>query len=540
MTEGEREGIIESIQRLLGNKSPLAVCAYGSRVAGYAKLHSDYDAIVVLEKYSPKVRYEYITTEPEISTIIVDSKSLLQDAEKAYLGEFVVGRFLNPHDPLIGREYLETIDLTYKKRVILEGLQDAVNSYGRIMTEILIPLEYFLFEKLKKRAAVYPPALYSYVKTYSGSLRDINIQSSKAGFRRAAEELSSDDAIYFESDMVIPKNLTNHVQTAKFYSFVTQTARSVTQYAVHGYAGRVGLNVTRKELFSKIARSREVESTPIDLKQPKRLWKIREGSLIVEGEDWLRQVAFELGFGRSVKLFNQQVGKFYSTSNKYLLEDGFRKMHIVIKKFGDISSMKWTFLNVWALASKRFDNDPLSRMYREYAFHRMLREKGFNTPRILSIVLNDRIIVKEFVQGDSLEEIVSRVLELHDEDISPISIYGQELARVHALGISIGDTKPSNTIFSDGKIIFIDLEQAEIEGDRMWDLAEFVYFSTKLTLNARSARMIVRAFAEGYLKEGDADVVKKSLNLKYLAPFQPILAPNVTRAVRKEIRAVTK
>jgi hypothetical protein len=58
-------------------------------------------------------------------------------------------------------------------------------------------------------------------------------------------------------------------------------------------------------------------------------------------------------------------------------------------------------------------------------------------------------------------------------------------------------------------------------------------------LNVSGARAIAKEFLKGYLKTGSINTVKEALNLDYLAPFQAILAPNVTKAIRDEMNKAT-
>ena len=93
----EKERILRIINKVTKGLDIEAICIYGSRVAGYANEKSDYDLIVVINNYKKKVRYRYIFDKIEISAIFVDKESLVYDAKEAKLGEFIVGRLLNPY-----------------------------------------------------------------------------------------------------------------------------------------------------------------------------------------------------------------------------------------------------------------------------------------------------------------------------------------------------------------------------------------------------------------------------------------------------------
>ncbi len=167
LSEKERVELLDVAKKLAGEYAIESCCAYGSKVAGYARPDSDYDLLLILKNYGHVIKYMYAHNNLELSVLIVDSKSLIKDAEKAALGEFVVGRLLHAYEPLENARYLEEVETKYKKRVILEAIKELAAT-NALYNEILIPPEYFLYSKVQKRAKVYPHALYRYIKTYSG------------------------------------------------------------------------------------------------------------------------------------------------------------------------------------------------------------------------------------------------------------------------------------------------------------------------------------------------------------------------------------
>ncbi len=541
LKEEERNLVIEAFKEMTKGKEILAACAYGSRIAGYAKEDSDYDVIVVLNNYKPKIRYNYIKKVIDLAALVVDGKSLTKDAEEASLGEFVAGRLLNVYEALMGREFIRNVEIKLKRRVAFEILDEVVLSYGDFSTKLIIPIKYLLFEKLKKRASLYPPALYSYVKTYTGALGEENLNATLGGFLTPLKEMESNGWISLLDDesLRIEDEFLRLRKTGKIKTTLAYTKRGVISYAVHGYAGHVGLDIIKRELLSKIGRSKEIGDAPEEIKHPKSLWRIDEGLLMVEGDDWLQQIVSHLCLSKNTKITQIPQGELYETLKVYRLEDGDKKIDIAVKNFKDIKTLKWAFLNLWALPTKWFEMSPLARLGREYFAIRKLREIGLNTPKIISIVLNKRILVTNFIEGINLGKIVKDILDGYHVDKSPISMYGECIGYAHKHGYSLGDTKPSNAILSNGKIFLTDLEQASEQGDKAWDIALFIYYSNKLTLNVSGARTVTKEFLDGYLKVGSVDTVKEALNSDYLAPFQTILAPNVMKAIRDEMSKAT-
>ena len=535
-----REEEVKAVEKVIGpiveeNKA-VGVCLYGSRVAGYAKPDSDYDVLIVLEEYKPTVRYRYLQGEVPVSALLVDAKALREDAEKAKLGEFVVGRLLNIYEPVLGAEYLRSVEVAYKKRVVLEALRDLASTYGELSTILLIPPEYFLFDKLKKRATIYPPAYYSYVKTYGVSYCVRNLEATLEGFREALKEIERQGLITLIDGRARVKHSGIRVnQMAKIFSIITYASRGITQYAVHSYAGRVGLDVVGKEIFSKLNRSRSVGEMPELLKQPTKALTVSEGRLVVDCDDWVQDAKEYFGFDTSAETKFKGLGEFYSTTQLLEITDGRRAQKAVVKRFKNIVAFKWALLNIWAIPTKRFEKNPDARMAYEYTALLKFRELGFNTPRILLVYLSERILVTEFLEGKSLGEIISNYLSGGSEDLEPVKLYGKTLAELHSKGYTVGDTKPSNTLYSDTKLYLTDLEQAMEGGDPSWDIAEFIYYAIKLTSPSQRIKRFIEAFKEGYLTLGEKSVLVAAASPKYLKPFQPIILPNAVKMVREEL-----
>ncbi|MEE9585964.1 MAG: lipopolysaccharide kinase InaA family protein [Nitrososphaerales archaeon] len=536
LSEAEKKSLLKIATEISAGNKIVGVATYGSRVAGYASEDSDYDIIVVLDGYNPRVKYRYITGEVDASALIVDKDDLLRDADKAYLGEFVAGRLLNIYEPLIGEDFFNEVEYKIKHRVIVEALYEIEASLGEFAQEIIIPVEYFLFDKLKKRATIYPPVLYSYSKTYGEDLGKENTEASCNGFLEALKELEDEGLITLDGGEVRIKDIVSKHWMTKLSGMANYTRRGLTQYAVHGYAGRVGLNIVSREVISKISRARKGFEVPELIRKPKNLWRLDEGLLIVGEDDWFGRFRDHLNLRQDAETTKDNRGEIYSVSKIYSVSDKEREVRFAVKKFADLKAVKWVVLNIWALLSKRFDMGPISRLYREYSALKRLRELGLNTPKVLAVALDQRILVTEYIDGADMGQILSKILGGEKEMLKSVGLYGLELGKVHRSGYTLGDTKPSNAVFSKGKIYLVDLEQAARNDDRGWDLAEFIYYSSKLTLDGKAAVRLVGEFLGGYLKYGDKDSVKESLKLKYLAPFQPILAPNVVRVVRREVK----
>jgi tRNA A-37 threonylcarbamoyl transferase component Bud32 len=147
----------------------------------------------------------------------------------------------------------------------------------------------------------------------------------------------------------------------------------------------------------------------------------------------------------------------------------------------------------------------------------------------------------EFIEGEDLGNAVKRIADAksggqYGEDLAKIEKVGEVFARVHALNVTLGDTKPENAIFDwEGNVYLLDFEQAAYEGDKAWDLAVFLYYAghylQPLYSNDKS-EAIAEAFVKGYLRGGgDAGTVRKAGEAKYTRIFSVFTMPSVMLAM---------
>jgi len=534
LEQNERNELLRVAQKLAKNHVIEACCAYGSKIAGYARTDSDYDLLLVLRNYGHIIKYLYQKNDLDVSVLIVDSKSLINDAEKAALGEFVVGRLLHPYEPLINVEYLEDVERRYKKRVVLEELKELAVT-DPLHSELLIPVDYFLYSKLHKRAIVYPHALYSYVRTYSDSHGKDNLEKGRKSFMLVLKELEKEGYITFENGFVkITKKLA--VKPGEKASLtMSNMMRGIFSWLVHTYAGRRTLIFVKREAKSKLKRRKARGKIPFEMENPRSLLQLQEG-IRLEGEEWLKELAIRLNFD-DYSVTRRKLGDLHAATTLHTLTENGKMERFVVKDFASIRAVKWAAVNVWAVGVKKFDFDPVSRMRREYRAMRYLRSIGLNAPDIVACVPDKKLLITRYIDGKKLSEIIEEILLGKSNDTSVVTQWGQVLQVLHAKGHTVMDTKPSNILLYDNKLYFTDLEQFIFDSDKAWDIACFLYYSMKFTSNEEAVRKIVRAFLDGYMQHGNISVVKKALDRKYVSPFYPALVLGIITAIRDEIRS---
>ncbi len=532
LREAERQDLAGVAGALVGPKSVAAVCAYGSKVAGYARPDSDYDILVVAKRFGEGVRYKYVKEPVETSVLIVGEDMLRQDATTGFLGEFVVGRLLNFYEPIGNEQLLREVEVEYKKRVIVEALLELATDYGDFSKHITAPYAYFLFEKLRKRAVVYPPALYSYVQTYTCPRAKENLAFSADGFREAANSLASRGLLRADVGgvKVSPEKMKGDAFT-KVLSLFSLTARGVTQYAVHGYAGRVGLGVFRREALSKLRRMRERPEPPPELERPKSLLTLDEGEFVTDAAKINDQLAELAGFA-DYEISKRVLGEPYTTTRVVTVKSGSRERSFVVKNFSDVRSLKWAILGVWAVTARKFSMAPMARLEREYQASITLREKGVLTPKIVAVAPDERVIVREFVDGPPLSKVIEGLMGGARDGLGKVAKYGDVLAKVHRAGLALGDAKASNVVVAKDGLYLTDLEQAVQGGDAAWDLAEFLYYTAKLSLKEDKMKEVAETFLEAYTSSAGKAAVERARGNRYLNPFRPFLTPGMTSMLR--------
>ena len=540
------------VNKIAKNNNIVGVCLYGSKVAGYSRPNSDFDIIVVLENYSFIVKYVYLKeSKIEVSALLVDRQSLEKDATTAFLGEFVVGRLLHIYQPILNPDLFKRIETIYKKRVIIEEIFDIVRLNNILSTEISFPLDFIMFSKIKKRSILYPNALYSYYKIYNCENASRNIDFALDGYRRALNEILNEDKELLEknpsdnslriSEKRILINKNGKIDSLK----LGKKLQDFSSYLIHVYAGRVTFRYAVKEAQSKIKRQKKHElNLPLFMSSPRDSYcKLPEGILIFNSRRWLDIIANNVSFQRYSISNKRRLGNVDSRTICFTLknlDDNSHKM-IVVKQYAKTKGVKWAALSVWTSQVRRFKVDPLFRLGNEYKALRYIRNLGLNTPTIESIILGKRLLVTEFIKGNSLADVIQYSLNENNEynNIDLIKAAGEQIATIHNDKSTLGNIKPKNLIIRGSSLYFTGVDQFGFHsGDPIWDIVQFICRGLKQTTNSTVASKVVRGFLLGYSNELTAEYIKKlSRSKRYIESFYPLISPAVARSIKKEIRA---
>ena len=520
-----------------------AAALYGSRVAGYAKPSSDVDVLLIFEKHPKGILYVYEEFGGlPFSVLTVDRRLFEYDLEKSALGEFVIGRLLTPFIPIAGGDYLRSCSVRFKKKVVLEALLNLESEYPEVYTEFRIKPEYFLLEKLWRRARMYPPVKYSYTRMLSEELRDRNLPLMMEGFMEALKQLEEEGVVRFEDGYVVPVKRLGR-RTNKVLSVFKSIERATRAYIVHGYAGRsVSPMKVAWEFASKILRETG-SSENMELERPEHYIYLPSElgySSLFERLSPERVVETLEPF-RGFKVVSvEKLGGVLNFVDLLTLRRNGETRRIVVKRFKDWYGFKWFPLSIWTVGVQKFALKGKTRMLREYSAFMRLSRWGLPSPRVLRVDLADKLLFTEYVEGRSFSDVLKRFFSgLEPEDVlESCRLVGKTMAEIHNRGMTLGDPNPNNIRVSDGMVYFLDLEQSSMGGDRSWDLAELLYFTGHMTINHDKAEEFASSILEGYLEVGDPETVKRVAEPKYLRVFTLVTPPNVLLAINRVCKSV--
>ena len=502
------------------------------------------DVTVLLVLSSPKLTLKYQTKrieETTISLLMVDQNTFEKDVEKDWLGGLLVENMLVPYEPLVDGDFLWDQEVKAKRRIIGEILANLVLEYPQMSHELLIKPEYFLFEAMARKASLYPPISYRFLNMFGGDVGEKNREIVMEGFKAALDTVAEENLVTLSDGYTrITEKCASTIQRRKLrvLTFLKVVRNSILRHSFEVFPKMMrslledyGLHVKR---FVDGEDSGGI-ALP-ELEDPKSFIFIPTSSGLVSLsdkmtiEDYVKRTVPD---GNALEVEIERLGGVLNAV--YMLKIRREKEeNVIVKIFKDWYGWKWFPLALWALGTRGFAILGKSRLEREYAINRFLSSQGFNVPQIVYASPKERLIFQEYVEGTSLTDVIKQICssDREKQDLAdPIENVGKEIAKIHELGVALGDCKPENIIIApDGGIYFVDLEQAERGGDQAWDVAELLYYSGHYASIApiQSIRTIARAFIRGYLEAGGKkENIGGARSPKYVKVFSFFTPPHI-------------
>jgi len=539
--------LIDLCCSVAGNRRIVAACLYGPLISGYGDEKSDVNILLILSRFGSRLKtYRKPIDEKEAFVFAADQGAFQKDVTAGRLGEITAEKLLIPYEPLIDPDYLWSQEVTLKKRIIWELLEALVLEFPELSHELLIEHEYFIHETQMQRSKLFTPITYRFLNMLEDNLRQRNTELIMKGYRSALEELSKEKWVTLSHGLVkVTPKLIKSVKSRKIrIPIILRSVQRAALLHVFSALPRMMTPLTEeKEIYDKThVDTKELEDPTLQLEDPKNhlLMPTPLGQVSISDATTIEEFVRKTVPGASnLNVKTKQIGGVLNSVYQLTLQKNHQEQKIVVKKFKDWTSFKWFPLALWSLGTKSFAVLGKSRLEREYALNHYLQSQGLTVPKVLYISPKQSLIFQEFVEGKTMAEIIKKIVSSKgevQEELELVRETGRKIAEAHSLGVGLGDCKPENIIVTrEGKLCFVDLEQASRDGNQAWDIAEFLYYSGHYVPPLASADTIERVaekFIEGYVEAGGkTEIVKKAASPRYTKVFSLFTQPHVIFAL---------
>ncbi len=527
----------------------------GGLAFGLPKSKSTLHVSAIIRRFQPRLmNYVTVIDNTTIIVVAVDSWVFERDVDRGFLGEALSGGLIFGYQPLINKAYLHDQELHLKKRLARELLASLAIDFPELSYEFCIRPEYFGHEIMLTRIRLFPAIMYTAKGTAKKGHVRKDIDAGLGVFVQALKELEKDGAITFSN---------GHVRMSK--EFVDAVKGQRNRFVNLFRTGQRTLFMSILAIFPRMMNILSRNRTTLfrirdEILRPRPQLEDPENYVFVHTATGLAPLANRMdveAFARKVLCADEGAEVKIETIGG-ILNDVFlvrtlvqgKEQKAVVKRFRDWSSFKWFPLTLWAAGTRSFAVLANSRLEKECAINQLLDSKGFAVPKILYITPNKRLVFMQYVEGEGVHKTIKRIASSKsvsqvEKDLETIGRVGQLFADIHSFDIALGDTKPENILIgSKSQIYLTDLEQARRGGDKVWDIAEFLYYAGHDAFPAAETSRVQRAaeaFIKGYLEAGgDIKTVKQAGNPKYTKVFSVFTFPHLILALSNVCKKAEK
>jgi tRNA A-37 threonylcarbamoyl transferase component Bud32 len=542
--------ILEFCRHIAGSSETTAIAYLDSYSIKDCNERQIQEVLLIIHDYQPRLMsYIKNVDEKAVFVFAVDQWVFERDIDRGFLGEAIASKLVFPYLALCGESYLHQREVDLKKRLVLETMENIALSFPELANRILIQPQYFLYEVLLNRMRVFPLLAYN-LPDLMGFLIQ-NEDSALECYQIALRQLEREGKIsYSNGFIVMSKKFVSQCQNPKrrLINLARNAPRTLFTSFLGIFPQLIKVVSQNTEAFVNTQRINwRIQSEPTcTFVDPQKFafFSTSEGLVSLADKVDIR------GFAQKMLLKDQSADiEIYAIGSMlndvYLIKargkNGERK--VLAKRFRDWTGFKWFPLSLWSFGARAFAVASQDRLSRECVISEVLRQEGFDVPRILHVSNAERLVFMDFIDGKNLSEAIKRIsvterLDVLDDELAKVRKVGEIYAKVHARNITLGDTKPENVLIrKDGKVFLIDFEQAMEGGDKAWDLAVFLYYCGHYLqpFNSNSngkAELITRAFIDGYLRGGgDSKVIRKIALTKYTRVFSIFTMPSTIKAI---------
>jgi tRNA A-37 threonylcarbamoyl transferase component Bud32 len=508
------------------------------------------EVLLIIDGFQPRLmNYIKFLGDTAIIVYAVDKWVFERDVEQGFLGEALAIQLVFPYTPVVNAEYLKAEELKLKKRLILEILENLVLDFPELCYDIHIKPEYFMWEALHDRARLFPPIRYTLSNLLVRNIKEEKVQTVMEGFLQALKILEEEKVVASINGYVkISKDFADAVKKRKIrFTNIFKNSQKTLFMSLLG---------TFPKIFTALLQNKDLllKFRNFNLETLKGLHHFEDSKkyLFIPTANGLVPLASKINveeFARKVllarvdsKVSVEELGGVLNDVYLVRVHAKGEERKVVVKTFKDWTSLKWFPINIWAFGTRTFALLGRSRLERECALNQFLYQKGFRVPRLLAINHDERLVFMEYIEGESLEKIIKKIVNAKSEEeiekkyLKILQKVGETFANVHALNVALGDTKPENILIGKNREIYLlDLEQSSKGGDKAWDIAEFLYYAGHYVpplAGAYPAELIAKTFIKGYLSAGgDLKKVKDAGKTKYTKVFSVFVFPHIIFAI---------
>jgi tRNA A-37 threonylcarbamoyl transferase component Bud32 len=414
-----------------------------------------------------------------------------------------------------------------------------------------------MYETVLNRVRIFPPLAYGKLNIINCGTPKKEVETVFRGYMIALKQLEKENKLVFSNNYVMISKkfiVESNKSKIRLRKISKNAPRTLFTSLLASFPQLLNFFSRNTESLLKLQKLR-IKREP-DLIQsfvdPKKYVFVPTAKGLVsladqlDIEDFIEKILLK---GEKAKITFEQVGGVLN--DVYLIRafSDCAEKKVLVKRFKDWSGFKWFPLSLWSFGARNLAVLGRTRLEKECAMSEFLRCNGIKVPRILYVSHNKRLVFMEFIEGEDLSRAIKRIAKSKDReterDLMKIEKAGEKYAQVHALEVTLGDTKPENVILdSNDNIYLLDFEQASHKGDIAWDLAVFLYYAghyLQPLYSNRKAEAIVNAFICGYLKGGgDITTIKKAGSSKYTRIFSVFTMPSIIFAMSTVLKKAGK
>jgi hypothetical protein len=155
--------ILDFCDHIAGHCKIDAVCQSDDYTFEEPTAKSTVEVLLLLQNFSPRLMsYVRVVGNRNVVIFAVDKWIFERDVDSGFLGEALARLLIFPYIALDNESYLRSQEISLKKRLIIELLENIVVTYPALSFHMRIKPEYFMYEVVLNRVRVFPPMAYGF------------------------------------------------------------------------------------------------------------------------------------------------------------------------------------------------------------------------------------------------------------------------------------------------------------------------------------------------------------------------------------------